>query len=170
MGDDNPLRGAYLTCSNEIRWLVIYASTELNQDNTFIAAFFKILIRTVQRILNKFHLTEETDKFPRGGKKPFNHSLKRIQSIAVAADTPANEALRLDFARWYIRITLAGRKIIFIDEVGMRVHQGRSPIGIRAQNRVPAIRTRNMNLMAAWYWYNTSLMTWLLPEIDYKFQ
>jgi len=83
----------------------------------------------------------------------FRYSLKRIQNIAVAADTPANEALRLDFARWYIRITLAGRKIIFIDEVGfqlnMRVHQGRSPIGIRAQNRVPAIRTRNMNVMAA---------------------
>jgi hypothetical protein len=78
----------------------------------------------------------------------FRYSLKRIQNIAIAANTPANEALRLEFARWYLRITLAGRKIIFIDEVGfqlnMRVHQGRSPIGIRAQNRVPAIRTRNM--------------------------
>jgi hypothetical protein len=62
----------------------------------------------------------------------FRYSLKRIQNI---------------------RITLAGRKMIFIDEVGfqlnMRVHQGRSPIGIRAQNRVPVIRTRNMNVMAA---------------------
>jgi hypothetical protein len=71
MGDDNPLRGAYLTCSNEIRRLVIHASTELNQGNTFLAAFLKISIRTVQRILNKFHLTELTDKLPRGGKKPF---------------------------------------------------------------------------------------------------
>jgi transposase len=71
MGDDNPLRGAYLTCSNEIRRLVIPASVELNQGNSFIAAFYKISIKTVQRILNKFHLTEETDKLPRGGNKPF---------------------------------------------------------------------------------------------------
>ena len=56
----------------------------------------------------------------------------------LAADTPQNEALRLEFARWYLRVTLAGRKIIFIDEVGfqlnMRLSQGRSPIGVRAQN------------------------------------
>jgi len=44
----------------------------------------------------------------------FRYSLKRTQNIAIAADSPANEALRLDYARWYIRITLAGRKIIFI--------------------------------------------------------
>jgi len=85
--------------------------------------------------------------------RKFRYSLKRTQNIAIAADSPANEALRLEYARWYIRITLAGRKIIFIDEVGfhlnMRVSQGRSPIGERAQNRVPAIRTRNINIMAA---------------------
>jgi len=83
----------------------------------------------------------------------FRYSLKRTQNITIAADSPANEVLRLDYARWYIRMTLAGRKIIFIDEVGfqvnMRVSQGRSPIGVRAQNRVPALRTRNMNIMAA---------------------
>ena len=56
-------------CSNEIRRLVIHASTELNQGNTFIAAFFKISIRTVERILNKFNLTKDTDKLPRGGNK-----------------------------------------------------------------------------------------------------
>jgi hypothetical protein len=71
MGDDNPLRGVYLTCSNEIRRLVIPASVELNQGNSFIATFYKISIKTVQRILNKFHLTEETDKLPSGGNKPF---------------------------------------------------------------------------------------------------
>ena len=41
MGDDNPLRGAYLTCSNEIRRLVIHASVEMNQANSFIAALFQ---------------------------------------------------------------------------------------------------------------------------------
>ena len=68
-------------------------------------------------------------------KGKFRYSLKRAQNSAIAADSPANEALRLDYARWYIRMTLAGRKIIFIDEVGfqvnMRVSQGRSPIGVR---------------------------------------
>ena len=34
-------------------------------------------------------------------------------------------------------------------QLNIRVSQGRSPIGERAQNRVPAIRTRNMNIMAA---------------------
>ena len=38
----------------------------------------------------------------------FRYSLKRTQNIAIAADSPANEALRLDYARWYIRMTLAG--------------------------------------------------------------
>jgi len=33
-------------------------------------------------------------------------------------------------------------------KVNMRVCQGRSPVEVRAQNRVPAIRTRNMNVMA----------------------
>ena len=65
----------------------------------------------------------------------FRYSLKRTQNITIAADSPENEALRLDYARWYIRMTVAGRKIIFIDEVGfqlnMRVSQGRSPIGER---------------------------------------
>ena len=68
----------------------------------------------------------------------FSNSLKRTQNITIAADSPENEALRLDYARWYIRMTIAGRKMIFTDEVGfqlnMRVSQGRSPLGERAQN------------------------------------
>jgi hypothetical protein len=31
MAENKPLRGAYLTCSNEIRRLVVRASTEYNQ-------------------------------------------------------------------------------------------------------------------------------------------
>ena len=60
----------------------------------------------------------------------FRYSLIRTRNIAITADTPANEASRLDFERWYIRITLAGRKILFIDEV---VSQGRSPIEFRIE-------------------------------------
>ena len=93
----------------------------------------------------------------------FRYSLKRTQNIAIAADTPANEASRLDFARWYIRITLAGRKILFIDEV---VSQGRSPIGVRVQNGVPAIRTRNMNVMSAIHnTGNTSIMYCMFSDM-----
>jgi len=51
----------------------------------------------------------------------FRYSLKRRQNIAIAADTPANEALRLEFARWYTRITVAGRKVIlmYVCSVGL---------------------------------------------------
>ena len=71
MADNNPLRGAYLTCSNEIRRLVVRASVVNHQSNSFIADNYQISTRTVQRILEKFHRTEETDKLPRGGNKPF---------------------------------------------------------------------------------------------------
>ena len=80
MADINTLRSPNLTCSNETRRLVIRCSTELNQSNSFIANLFEISARTVQRILDKFHLT-----------------------------------------RWFLRITLAGRKVIFIDEVGFNL-------------------------------------------------
>ena len=71
MADNNPLRGAYLTCSNEIRRLVVRSSIEYNQSNSYIANFFRISKKTVQRILFKFRETEEIDKLPRGGNKPF---------------------------------------------------------------------------------------------------
>jgi len=71
MADNNPLRGAYLTCSNEIRRLVVRASVVNHQSNAEIANNFRISTRTVQRILEKYHRTEQTDKLPRGGNKPF---------------------------------------------------------------------------------------------------
>jgi transposase len=71
MADNNPLRGAYLTCSNEMRRLVVRASVVNNQNNSLNAENYQISKRTVQRILEKFHRTELTDKLPRGGNKPF---------------------------------------------------------------------------------------------------
>ena len=47
MADNNPLRGSNLTCSNEIRRLVVRASTEYNQSNSFISNIFKISLKTV---------------------------------------------------------------------------------------------------------------------------
>ena len=42
MADNNPLRGAYLTCCNEIRRLVVRSSIEYNQSNSYKANFFRI--------------------------------------------------------------------------------------------------------------------------------
>ena len=53
MADNNPLRGAYLTCANEIRRLVVHASTEYHQSNSYIAEFFKISKRTVQTVIQR---------------------------------------------------------------------------------------------------------------------
>jgi len=87
------------------------------------------------------------------GIDSFRYCVKRIQNIAIAADTPENEVKRIEFALWYIQMTLEGRTIINVDETGfnlsMRESQGRSQIGVRAQSRVPAIRSRNINVMAA---------------------
>jgi hypothetical protein len=86
------------------------------------------------------------------GIDSFRYSLKRIQNIAIAADTPEND-VRIEFAIWYIQMTLEGRTMINDDKTGfnlsMREAQGRSKIGVRAQTRVPAIRSRNINVMAA---------------------
>lgn len=71
MAENNPLRGAYLTCSSEVRRLVVCSSIEYNQNNSYIANYFRISKKTVERILSKFRETEETDKLPRGGNKPF---------------------------------------------------------------------------------------------------
>ena len=83
----------------------------------------------------------------------FKYSLKRVQCIAVAADTPANEVLRLEFANWFIEMRLEGRTMIKVDETGfeisMRSTYGRSPVNERAQARVRRLRTRNINVMAA---------------------
>ena len=47
-----------------------------HENNSFVAYNFKIstnLVRItlVQRNLEEFHRTEQTDKLPRGGNKPF---------------------------------------------------------------------------------------------------
>jgi len=51
MAENNPIRGAYLTCSNEIRRLVVRASTVYNQSNSFIVVFFRNSVKTVQKII-----------------------------------------------------------------------------------------------------------------------
>ena len=56
--------------------------------------------------------------------------MKRIQNIAIAADTPENEVKRIEFSLWYIQMTLEGRTMINVDEtvfnLSMREAQGRS--------------------------------------------
>ena len=51
MADNNPLRGAYLTCANEIRRLVVRSSVEYHQSNAYIAE-----ILTFQKeLFNEFY-------------------------------------------------------------------------------------------------------------------
>jgi len=96
----------------------------------------------------------------------FRYSLKRIQNIAIAADTPANEQLRTAFALWYLDKRLAGRTMIMVDETGFNLSmiesRGRSKKGERAQNRVPALRSRNLNVMAAMH--NTGMAHYQILE------
>jgi len=57
----------------------------------------------------------------------------------------------MQFALWYVQIRLSGRSMIMVDETGfnlsMRDTRGRSKIVVRAHNRVPAIRSRQLNVM-----------------------
>jgi len=50
------------------------------------------------------------------GIDSFRYFVKRIQNIAIAADTPENEVKRIEFALWYIQMTLEGRTMINVDE------------------------------------------------------
>jgi len=43
MAENNPVRGTYLTYSNEIRRIVVH-STVYNESNSFISIFFKISV------------------------------------------------------------------------------------------------------------------------------
>jgi hypothetical protein len=86
-----------------------------NLDENYVLTLF-ILIAIVR---DEFEVIVCAATMQRAVGK-FRYSLKRSQNITIAIDSPANEALRLDSARWYIRITLAGRKFIFIDDVGFQ--------------------------------------------------
>jgi len=44
IAESNPIRGAYFTYYNEIRRLVVRASTVFNQSNSLIAIFFNSFI------------------------------------------------------------------------------------------------------------------------------
>jgi hypothetical protein len=65
-------------------------------------------------------------------------------------------------------MTLEGRTMINVDDTGfnlsMRESQGRSKIGVRAQSRVPAIRSRNINVMAATH--NRAMTFYQILEIE----
>jgi transposase len=71
MSDNNIIvRAPNRTCSNEIRRLVIYNSVKNHMNTNNIASNFMISKKTVQRILTRYHETNETDKHKVGGNKP----------------------------------------------------------------------------------------------------
>jgi len=83
----------------------------------------------------------------------FNFSMKRLNLIAQAAVTPELQAARREYSSWMLHCHNEGRNVIFIDETGfqitMRRFHGRSQIGTRAISIVPALRTRNKTVIAA---------------------
>jgi len=83
----------------------------------------------------------------------FNYSFKRVQNIAMAAMTEDLIDTRREYAARFLNIYHGTRPIIYFDETGfqvsMRKHYGRSMAGSRAQIRVPALKTRNITVMAA---------------------
>jgi hypothetical protein len=65
------------------------------------AVTLKNLVATVRLV---FNVQVSSTTISRSIQK-FRYSLKRIQKIAVAADTPANAALRAEYATWYLQMT-----------------------------------------------------------------
>ncbi len=83
----------------------------------------------------------------------FRYSLKRLSIRAAAAVTPQTNEARREYSLWYLASVNSNRSLIFLDEVGfclsMRVGYGRSLVGNKATMVAPAVRSRNISVMAA---------------------
>jgi hypothetical protein len=83
----------------------------------------------------------------------FRYSLKRLTIRAAAAVTPQTNEVRREYSLWLLAAVNSNRTLIFLDEVGfslsMRVGYGRSLVGNRATMVAPAIRSKNITVMAA---------------------
>jgi len=71
MADNNPLRAVYLTCTNEIRRLVVRASVEYHQSNAYKLSSFTFPKELFKEFYPNFHDTEETDKLSLWWEKAF---------------------------------------------------------------------------------------------------
>lgn len=82
----------------------------------------------------------------------FNYSLKRVEKIPEAAETPGIWEKRVAYSQWFLQANYHSGKIIFLDETGfkvsMRRNRGRSKCGRAARVKVPAKKTKNITVIA----------------------
>lgn len=81
----------------------------------------------------------------------FNYSVKRIETIPQAVETPGIWEERVNYSRWFLECDYRQGKVIFLDETGFKVSmrrtRGRSLRGQTARLIVPAKKTRNLTLV-----------------------
>jgi len=81
------------------------------------------------------------------------HTLKRLHVVPVAAIQEVLWTLRKQYCLWYLGLQNSGRSLILLDEVGfcvtMRTSRGRSKSGNKAVLTGPAIKIRNITVIAA---------------------
>jgi hypothetical protein len=85
--------------------------------------------------------------------KGFHFSLKILTVQTEAANTPELLVARREYSLAFSADVYENRNFIFVDEVGFKMSQriryGRALIGDLARIETPAIRTRNISVMAA---------------------
>ena len=84
----------------------------------------------------------------------FHYSLKRVSFIPERASSEEIVQARHNYATLYLTIMSMREPMYFLDETGfcvsMRRRVGRSRIGTRAVAHVPALRTKNFSICAAY--------------------
>ncbi|KAF7686049.1 hypothetical protein CDIK_3202 [Cucumispora dikerogammari] len=87
--------------------------------------------------------------------REFHYTLKDITIVPERRNIDSTIATRLEYARKFreIEIEYEDKNVVFIDEVGFcysaRTKMGRSVVGTSAYVNVPAVRTRNISVLAA---------------------
>lgn len=85
--------------------------------------------------------------------RDFNYSIKLVRTIAAAADTEEIWQERLVYSQWFLTSPWNQERVIFLDEAGFKLTMKRSrgwaARGDTPRVVVPALRTRNITVMAA---------------------
>lgn len=117
-------------------WVDEDCTLPLAQVASKVASEFGVVLsrKTVERCLNELHYT-----------------LKTTSLVPAARNDPTTIQKRIDFIAELV--ALEPGRIVFVDEVGfcytLRLSRGRSLAGMRANVRLPAIRSKNNSIAAA---------------------
>ena len=123
-----------------LNWIDCDASITLKQLAAKVLAEFGLNVgtSTIERCINEFH-----------------YSLKITTIVPERRNTPNTINERHSYAVRFNDLLLNGddKRFVFLDEVGFAVStrpkRGRSPIGTSAYVSTPAVRTRNISVIAA---------------------